>query len=166
MPYNLYINDIDLQLLLWWRFLVNISSQVLTTVIQSVLTAYPQYIYTFLHSIEFSVHISPLYNSQLRFSWCGLHAKDSVRKSASDPGLKKFRCTDCKSFMKIHSHLLDARWGPPCLCFNQKPLRYLQADESVRAESRARVSSQSIWGRQAFFLIVFVDCSLSKWVSV
>lgn len=91
MPYNLYINGIDLQLLLWCRFLVNISSQALTTVIQTVLTAYLQYIYTFLHSIAFSVHISPLYNSQLRSSWWGLHAKDSVRKSASVPGLKKIQ---------------------------------------------------------------------------
>lgn len=59
MPYNLYINGIDLQILLWW-FPVNISSQALTTVIQTVLTAYLQCIYTFPCSIAFSVHISIL----------------------------------------------------------------------------------------------------------
>lgn len=113
MPYNLYINGIDLQILLWWRFPVNISSQALTTVIETVLAAYLRCIYTFPHSIAFSVHISILC---MMANWEPhdevFNFLKTVKKSTSVPGLKKFRCTDCKSFMKIHSFLLGAGWHP------------------------------------------------------
>lgn len=116
MPYNSYINGIDLQILLWWRFPGNISSQALTKVIPTVLTAYLWCIYMFPCSIAFSVHVSILC---MMASWDPHDEvfvlnffKDSVRESTSVPGLKKFRCTDCKSFMKVHSLLLGAGWHP------------------------------------------------------